>query len=73
MEEQQEATDSLMQEMEKDSLSSFKHSDVDASDSMSCDDNSSTPINLQANLNSSNQQQNCNCLCLDLSPGSTCI
>lgn len=61
MEEQQEATDSLMQEMEKDSLNSFKHSDVEASqDSMSCDDNSSAPIDLHANSKSSNQQQNCN-------------
>lgn len=58
MEEQQEATDSLMQEMEKDSLGSFKHSDVDISqDSTSCDDNST--INMQTNLNSSSQQQNC--------------
>lgn len=61
MEEQQEATDSLMQEMGKDSLSSFKHSDVDISqDSTSCDDNSTAPINLHGNLNSSHQQKpNC--------------
>lgn len=60
MREQQEATDSLMQEMEKDSLSSFKHSDVDISqDSISCDDNSSANINLKTIMDSSNQQQNC--------------
>lgn len=60
IEEQQEATDSLMQEMEKDSLGSFKHSDVDISqDSTSCDDNSSATINLQSNLNSNSHQQNC--------------
>lgn len=60
MEEQQEATESLMQEMEKDNLNSFKHSDMDISqDSTSCDDSSSVNVNLQANLNSSNQQQNC--------------
>lgn len=69
MEEQQEATDSLMQEMEKDSLSSFKQSDVDINqDSTSCDTSSSAPINATSNLNSqSNQQQpqNCKCLLLD--------
>lgn len=58
IEEQQEATDSLMQEMEKDSLGSFKHSDI-SQDSISCDDNSSATINLQSNLNNSSQQQNC--------------
>ncbi|XP_031618512.1 GA-binding protein subunit beta-1 [Contarinia nasturtii] len=59
MEEQQEATDSIMQEIERDSLSSFKHSDADISqDSTSCEDSSSAIINLQANLNSSNQQSN---------------
>lgn len=59
MQEQQEATDSLMQEMEKDSLGSFKHSDVDISqDSTSCDENSSTTIH--SNLTSStSQQHNC--------------
>ncbi|XP_055321461.1 GA-binding protein subunit beta-1 [Sitodiplosis mosellana] len=57
IEEQQEATESLMQEMEKDSLGSFKHSDI-SQDSISCDDNSSATINLQSNLNNSSQQQN---------------
>lgn len=59
MQEQQEATDSLMQEMEKDSLGSFKHSDVDISqDSTSCDDSSSAT--LHGNLTSStSQQHNC--------------
>ncbi|XP_031619473.1 zinc finger protein 510-like [Contarinia nasturtii] len=59
MEEQQEATDSIIQGMERDSLSSFKHSDADISqDSTSCEDSSSAIINLKANLNSSNQQSN---------------
>lgn len=59
MEEQQEATDSLMQEMEKDNLNAFKHSDMDISqDSTSCEEGSSS--NLHKNLNNSNhQQQNC--------------
>lgn len=62
MEEQQEATDSLMQEMEKDSLSSFKHSDVDINqDSTSCDTSSSAPIIAQSKLNSSNHQQPQSC------------
>lgn len=61
MEEQQEATDSLMQEMEKDSLNSFKHSDVDISqDSVSCDD-SSTSATLHKDLNNSSNQQPHNC------------
>lgn len=61
MEEQQEATDSLMQEMEKDSSSSFKHSDVDISqDSTSCDESSSSTT-LYKNLNNSSNQQPQNC------------
>lgn len=61
MEEQQEATDSLMQEMEKDSLSSFKHNDVDISqDSTSCDESSSSTT-LHKNLNNSSNQQPQNC------------
>lgn len=59
IEEQQEATDSLMQEMERDSLNSYKHSDVDSQDSTSCDDNLSATINMRTNLNNSSQQQNC--------------
>lgn len=60
MQEQQEATDSLMQEMEKDSLGSFKHSDLDISqDSTSCDNDSSTAT-IHGNLTSStSHQHNC--------------
>lgn len=59
MEEQQEATDSLMQEMEKDNLNAYKHSEMDISQgSTSCEEGSSS--NLHKNLNNSNhQQQNC--------------
>lgn len=60
MQEQQEATDSLMQEMEKDSLGSFKHSDVDISqDSTSCDDSSPTTIHGNLTSSTSSQQHNC--------------
>lgn len=56
LQEQQEATDSLMQEMERDSLGSYKHSDVDISqDSTSCED-----IKIPGNLaGSTSQQHNC--------------
>lgn len=62
MEEQQEATDSLMHAMGKDNLGSFKHTDIEISqDSTSCEDSSSASINLQANINNSNRQPNQNC------------
>lgn len=58
MQEQQEATDSLMQEMGKDSLGSFKH-DMDMNqDSTSCDDNASTTVHGNQ-TNSTTQQHNC--------------
>lgn len=67
MQEQQEATDSLMQEMEKDSLGSFKHSDVDISqDSTSCEDIASTTLHGNSS-SSTSQQHNCTHLFMTLS------
>lgn len=60
IEEQQEATDSLMQEMEADNLSSFKHSDVDIShDSTSCDGSTTAPTHHPNVTNVRQNQQNC--------------
>lgn len=62
MEEQQEATDSLMHEMRRNNSGSYKHNDIELSqDSTSCEDSLPASINLQTNLNNSHKQQHQNC------------
>lgn len=67
MQEQEDATNSLMQEMESDSSSSFEESDMDIGQvSTSYDDNATaTPTIMASNLtNSTLRQHNCTYLCV---------